>query len=187
MLIAMVYEFGIKGNVGADRMSAFCKHIMIEQHVAVSPSRLREMKKELEKKVVEFQVIQEKEHKEKKREIIAAGDETWLGSKMLLVLMDLISGYLIFETEAKDRTYKTWIEISRPRLAEMGLHVKHFVSDRAKALIKLGIHGFEVCAGADLFHAQYDISKWLGRSLHGKLGRADKKLQETKEKKQEKK
>jgi len=97
---------------------------------------------------------------------------------MLLVLMDLVSGYLVLETEAKNRSYATWLEKAESRLDEMGIQVKHFISDRGKSLIKLATSGFGVYAGADLFHAQYDISKWLGRSLHGKMGRASKQLQE---------
>ena len=182
LVIAMIYEFGIKGNQGADRMSDFCKRIRIEKHIAVSPSRLRETRREIEKLVVEFQQAQEKVHKGKKRDIIAAGDETWLGDRTLLVLMDLVSGYLVLETEAENRSYATWWEKAESRLKEMGLQVKHFISDRGKSLIKLATSGFRVCAGADIFHAQYDISKWLGRSLHGKISRASKQLREALEK-----
>lgn len=183
LVIAMVYEFGIKGNQGADRMSDFCKRIRIDKHIAVSPSRLRETRREIEGLAVEFQQVQEKVQKEKKRDIIAAGDETWFGNRMLLVLMDLVSGYLVLETEAKNRSYATWLEKANSRLEEMGLQVKHFISDRGKSLIKLATSGFGVCAGADLFHAQYDISKWLGRSLHGKMMRANKQLKDALEKK----
>ncbi len=45
---------------------------------------------------------------------------------------------------------------------KMGIEVKHFVSDRAKALLKLATSSFGTLAGADIFHAQYDLSKWLG-------------------------
>ncbi len=56
--------------------------------------------------------------------------------------------------------------------------MRHFISDRGKSLVKLATAGFGCLAGADIFHAQYDISKWLGRSLYGKLGRASKQLKE---------
>ncbi len=186
MVIAMMYEFGLKGNQGAERMSEFLKRIRVEKHVGVSPTALRTMIREIEKELVRYQCEQEAGQKEGEvRQIAAAGDETWLGEKMLLVLMDLGSGYLVMEEEAENRSYETWQRKSKDRLQEKGLEVKHFVSDRAKALIKLGTSGFGSLAGADIFHAQYDVSKWLGRSLSGKKGRASKQLKEAAEKKAE--
>lgn len=184
MVMAMLYEFGIKGNQGADRMSEFLKHVRVDTHVGVSPTALRTMMRAIEEELAKFQREQEQRQKgEEVREIVAAGDETWLGDKMLLVLMDLGSGYLVMEEEAEDRRYETWKNKGQARLKEKGLEVKHFVSDRAKALIKLATSSFGSLAGADIFHAQYDISKWLGRSLYGKKGRASKQLKEAEEKK----
>jgi len=186
MVIAMLYEFGMKGNQGAERMSEFLKRIRVDNHVGISPTALRTMMRVIEDELPKFQREQEEAQRgEGVRQIVAAGDETWLGDQMLLVLMDLGSGYLVMEEEAEDRSYETWESKSQARLKEMGLEVKHFVSDRAKALIKLATSGFGSLAGADIFHAQYDISKWLGRSLCGKKGRASKQLKEAEEKKAE--
>ena len=185
LVIAMIYVFGMKGNQGAERMSEFLKRIRVDTHVGVSPSALRNMMKEIEEQLVVFQKMQEEEQAQKgnqKREIVASGDETWLSDDMLLVLMDLISGYLIVEEEADDRSYETWNDKAQARLKELGLKVRHFISDRGKSLVKLATAGFGCLAGADIFHAQYDISKWLGRSLYGKLGRASKQLRDAKAK-----
>jgi len=48
------------------------------------------------------------------------------------------------------------------------------VTDRAKSLIKLVITGFECESGADLFHAQQDVMRWLGASLGRRLSSAEK-------------
>jgi len=82
------------------------------------------------------------------------------------------------EEEAADRSYKTWNAKVQPRLQQLGLRVRHFISDRGKSLVKLALSSLGCKAGADLFHAQYDVSKWLGRALHGKLGRAGKQLKD---------
>jgi DNA-binding transcriptional regulator GbsR (MarR family) len=181
MVLAVLYVFGIKGNQGAERMSEFFKHIRVDSHVGSSPSALRNMIGQMEELLVEFQQRQEAQQREKGEaghDIVAAGDETWFNGELLLVLMDLGSGYLIMEEEAEDRSYETWKAKAQARLKELGLQVRHFISDRGKSLIKLATAGFGCLAGADIFHAQYDISKWLGRSLHGKLGRASKQLSE---------
>lgn len=142
--------------------------------------------REMEELLVEFGQMQEEKQRQKGgegREIVGSGDETWFNDKMLLVLMDLISGYLVMEEEAEDRSYETWEAKAQSRLKRLGLRVRHFISDRGKSLVKLATSSFGCLAGADIFHAQYDISKWLGRSLHGKFGRASKQLKEAEEKK----
>ncbi len=185
LVIGALYVFGLKGNQGAERLSEFFKLVRVSTHVGVSPTALRGIMKEMEEQVARFGMMQEEKQREKggdKREIVGSGDETWLGEQMLLVLMDLISGYLVLEGEAEDRSYATWEGKAQARLEALGLRVRHFVSDRGKSLIKLATAGFGCGAGADLFHAQYDVSKWLGRSLYGKFGQAGRQLSEAKEK-----
>jgi hypothetical protein len=185
MFCATLYEFGIKGNQGADRINAFFKRIRVETHIGVSPTALRTQMQKLEESVAEFQKYQEikQSHKgDKKRESIVAGDETFFKEKIMLVLLDMPSGYLIVEEEANNRSYETWESKAQARLNQLGLKVRHFVSDRGKSLMKLATVGFGCYAGADLFHAQFDISKWLGRALLGKLGQAVKQLKEAKAK-----
>ena len=80
---------------------------------------------------------------------------------MIMVVIDLQSGYLLLEDIADDRCYDTWLSKITPRLESLGIEVTHAISDRAKALIKLAVEGFDCESGADTFHAQYDISKWL--------------------------
>lgn len=181
MFCATLFEFGIKGNQGADRISAFFKRIRVETHIGVSPTALRTQMHKIEDAVAEFQQSQEKKqsHKgSKERESIISGDETFFKEKIMLVLLDLPSGYLIVEDEATDRSYETWESKAQTRLKQLGLKVCHFISDRGKSLIKLATAGFECHAGADLFHGQFDVSKWLGRALQGKLGQATKQLKE---------
>lgn len=182
MVFAVLYVFGIKGNQGAERMSEFFKRTRVDTHVGTSPSALRAKMREMEEQLAKFQKMQETEQGQKgeKREVVASGDETWLGDQMLLVLMELNSGYLVMEEEADDRSYETWNAKAQSRMKELGLKVRHFVSDRGKSLVKLAIAGFGCLAGADIFHAQHGISKWLGRSLHGKLGSASKQVREAK-------
>jgi hypothetical protein len=91
-------------------------------------------------------------------------DETFFGDFMILVLMDLSSGYLLLEDISQDRRFDTWFEKAIPRLKDLGIEVNHAVSDRAKALIKLAITGFDCPSGTDLFHAQHDVSKSIGRN-----------------------
>jgi len=103
-------------------------------------------------------------------------DETFFGQFMIMVVIDLQSGYLLLEDIADDRCYETWHSKITPRLESMGIEVTHAVSDRAKALIKLAVEGFDCESGADTFHAQYDISKWLAAPLGRNVKNSEKHL-----------
>jgi len=183
LVYCVMLEFGLKGNQGADRMSAFFNRININHRIGVSATALRTKMKRMEECLIQYQSLHEQEQAASgsTQEIIAGGDETFFREYMLLVLMDLGSGYILLEEEAPNRSYDTWHEKSKKSLESLNLRVRHFISDRGKSLIKLALSGFCCEAGADLFHAQYDISKWLGTGLGRKISQAQTQLKKAKE------
>jgi len=181
LVFAVMLEFGIKGNQGADRMTSFFKRIHIDKRVGVSASALRDKMKEMENYIIQYGGLHKEKASGSVREIIAGGDETFFRECMLMVLMDLGSGYIIVEEEAPNRSYETWNEKAQKELKASGLRVRHFISDRGKSLMKLALSGFNCAAGADIFHAQYDISKWMGTSFGRQLSKGITQLKKTEE------
>ena len=57
-----------------------------------------------------------------RRPVIGAVDETFL-ERMMPVFMDLVSGYLLFEEVAEDRSYDTWHALVEARLKALGVGV----------------------------------------------------------------
>ena len=165
LMVAVLYSFGMECHVGADKLSRFFKLIRIDTHVGISPSALRQQLSRMESLLPLFQQRCESGVSAQARSAVVAMDETFFGDFLILVLMDLSSGYLLLEDISQDRRFDTWYEKAVPRLNELGIDVNHAVSDRAKALIKLAITGFDCQSGADVFHAQQDVSKWLGATL----------------------
>jgi hypothetical protein len=78
---------------------------------------------------------------------------------MMLVFMDLVSGYVLHEEVADDRTYETWYARVTARLDPMKTYVLYLVSDRAKALIKLAETGLECPSIPDVFHLLHELVK----------------------------
>ena len=110
-------------------------------------------------------------------EIIAGADETFFDHVVVvLVMMDLVSGYLVLEEAADHRTYDTWQERVQTVMTRVGLELKYLVSDRAKALIKLALKGLGCPSVPDLFHALRDLAKVMGVSLSLKLAQVEEKL-----------
>lgn len=175
---AVLYQFGLKHHVGADQLNEFFRLIRIDTHVGVSASALRQHMRGLEQQLADFQEVQEASARCPEPERTVAMDETFFSQMMVLVLMDLPSQYILLEESATDRRYETWQARACPRLKALGLTVRQAVSDRANALIKLALDGFACQAGADLFHAQYELSRWLSLPL----GRATKTLAEARDK-----
>jgi hypothetical protein len=183
LVLTTVYEFGIKSHHGAEKLSTFFSQIRINQHIGLSESSIQRILKQAEEELINYQQVHEGQlDSEKLQEIVASGDETFFNDEPILVLMELSSGYLIVEEESQDRSYDSWLSISSGRLKQLGLKVRHFVSDRGKSLVKLALDGFNCCAGADLFHAQRDISQWLGQGFYQRLGKATKRLKTSREK-----
>src|SRR4029077_8038031 len=92
--------------------------------VGGSPSALRRVMQALEAALLETAAAWEQEGcaTGERREIIGAVDETFL-ERMILVLMDLATGYLLLEEVADDRTYTTWKALVEERLSGPGPRV----------------------------------------------------------------
>ena len=152
LVVAVLYHFGLKRGVGAETMSAFFACLHLEQHLGCSSSTLRTVMDKLETLVLETTGAWEREGiaEAQMGPIVGAVDETFL-QRMVLVFTDLVSGYILHEETADDRSYETWHERVRTRLEPMKTHVLYLVSDRAKALIKLAKTGLECPSIPDLF------------------------------------
>src|SRR5205823_6703218 len=109
------------------------------------------------------------------RPVIGAVDETFL-QRMMLVFMDLASGYLLMEEVTADRSFATWYARANDCLTTLGTEVRYLVSDRAKALIKLAQTGLDCLSIPDLFHLSHDLAKGYSLSIFGRLRQAQQGL-----------
>jgi hypothetical protein len=176
MVFSTLYQFGLKSGVGAETLAQYFKMIRIDQHVGVSVSVLRDHINAMESLLPQFQAECENGLPKQTRKIVAGLDETFFGDFIILVMMDLRSGYLVLEEITDDRCFDTWYAKTTPRLQSLGIEVSHAISDRAKALIKMAVTGFGCESGADVFHAQQDASRWLGARLGKRVSQAEKDL-----------
>jgi hypothetical protein len=112
--------------------------------------------------------------------IIGAVDETFL-ERLMLVFIDLASGYLILEEVAEDRSYETWHTRVHARLETLGTRVWYLLSDRAKALVKLGTTGLGCLSVPDLFHVIHELVKGYGLAISRHLRQAHQALKQARE------
>jgi len=168
LVYATIFLFGIKCGIGAETISQFFKMLRLTMHIAVSPTTIKDLRNKMEDVLIEYKDDQEKHHLREELLRIAGGvDETFF-KEMILVFMDLPSGYIFLEEESKDRSYATWKEKIQQILKKFNIDFKYTVSDRAKALIKLAQQGMNCLSIPDLFHASHEIVKLFGLRLHRK-------------------
>jgi uncharacterized protein DUF6399/IclR-like helix-turn-helix domain-containing protein len=181
LIVATLFVFGLKRGVGAETLSEFFGRLHLEGHVGCSPSALRSVMYTLERIILETAAAWEKEgvaHGEI-RPVIGAVDETFL-QRMMLVFMDLASGYLLMEEVAADRSYATWYSGVNGRLKTFGTEVLYLVSDRAKALVKLAHTGLGCLSIPDLFHLSHDLAKGYALAIFSRLRQAKQALEQAK-------
>src|SRR5256714_13502822 len=182
LIVATLLVFGLKRGVGAETLSEFFRRLRLEGHVGCSPSALRTVMHMLERLLLETAAAWEKDgiaHGEI-RPVIGAVDETFL-QPMLLVFMDLATGYLLMEEVAADRSFATWFDRANERLTTLGTEVLYMVSDRAKALLKLAHTGRGCPSIPDLFHLGHDLAKGYSLCIFGRLRQAKRDLEHAKQ------
>ena len=182
LMVATLLEFGLKRGVGAETLSEFFGRLRLEGNVGCSPSALRTVMHLLERLLLDTAAAWEQEgiaHGEI-RPVIGAVDETFL-QQMMLVFMDLATGYLWMEEVAADRSFATWFDRTNERLTTFGTQVLYMVSDRAKTLIKLAHTGLRCPSIPDLFHLGHDLAKGYALCIFGRLRHAKRDLEQAKQ------
>src|SRR6266436_4838156 len=182
LLVATLYTFGLKRGVGLETISEFFTHARLTTQLGCSPSALRRVMAVLETALLETAEAWEQEGiaEGKVREIMGAVDETFL-QRMMLVFMDLVSGSLVFEEVAEQRTYETWYALVEARVETLGTDVAYLVSDRAKALIKLAETGLGCLSIPDVFHLIHDLVKSYSWAICGPLRQAQQAFNQARE------
>ncbi len=185
VVVLVVYCFGLKGGVGAESISRFFRLMGLDEHVGSSASAIRTIKHQLVETIHTYGSIQHANVTlPAGKRVVLGSDETFF-KHPILVLMELSSGYILFEVEKRRRTFESWMQ----EVKRLGLpndwHIEAMVSDGASALIKLAVEHFECLSLPDVFHLLRDLSAPLAKRLGSerkRLERESAKLAEPQDK-----
>jgi hypothetical protein len=173
VVVATLAIFGLTRGVGAETIRAFCGRLRLEAPVGGSPSAFRGLRHALASAILETAAAWERDgmaHGER-RPISGAVEETFV-QRLTLVLVDLVSGYVLLEEVAVERTYATWYALVQARREMRGVKVWYLVRDRAKALIKLAEIGLGCLSIPDVCHLLHDLVKSDALAIFGRLRHA---------------
>jgi hypothetical protein len=125
LVLAVIFVFGMKSGVGVERLSEFFHRIRFDRYVAASPTALRSLCGQMETVIMAYAAEQEQQRgqAEQRVPIIAGADETFF-DQVILVMMDLVSGYLVVEEAADNRTYDTWQKRVQTAVTQAGLELR---------------------------------------------------------------
>lgn len=177
LVVAPLSTVGLKRGVGMDTLREFFVRLRLQPHLGCSPPALRGVRLALEKNVVETAQAWEQEGTPpgEGRASMGAVDDTGL-EHMLLVFMDLPSGYLRVAEVAAERPSATWKAGVDERRKPLGATSLYLGSDRANALIQLAATGFECWSMPDFFHCVHDIVKSSALAIGRRLRHAPQEL-----------
>lgn len=174
LVCATIYLFGIRGGIGMGAIAEFFILLRLDTHLGVSPSSLFRLTSTIEGLILTYKETHEQQ-KEGLAHAIVGADETFF-EQVILVMMELSSGYILLEEPAADRTFLTWKEQAQQALQHVGLRVRYMVSDQAKALTKLALEGLGCQRIPDLFHALHDLVTVMGARFSTRLHRGQTAL-----------
>ncbi len=176
LVVAAIFVFGISAGVGSEKIALFFSIICISSFAALSTSSIKRLENKIDDAIGLYQEKHDKRIKDKAADIsiTPGGDETFFENLMILVCMDLNSGFIFHETISEKRDHKTWESTSTPWLSRFKT-VRCFLSDKAKALLKLAKTSLDVDRIPDLFHMMNDISKVMRFSFY-RLKQSTEKL-----------
>ncbi len=183
LVLATIFIFALQGGIGCERLSQFFHLLRLHRHIGVSPTALRNLRSQMESAIIDYQQQQNEAIGEisSQVEVCAAADETFF-DQVILVLLDLPSGYIFVEEITDNCSFETWQQRVSNSLKPLGLKVKYLVSDRAKAIVKLALKDLGTHSIADLFHVLYDLNRSIAWELSYLGSQLQKQLKMSQEK-----
>ena len=183
MVLATIFIFSLQGGIGCERLSQFFHLLRLNKHIGVSPTALRNLRASIESKIIEYQQQQQEKLKttSPKVELCLAADETFF-DQVILVMLDLPSGYIFVEQKTENCQYDTWQQRVNIAFTSLNLKIRYLVSDRAKAIVKLALTDLGTHSISDLFHILYNLNRSIAWELNCLGSRLQKQLKILQEK-----
>lgn len=163
--VAAPMTITLVGSGGVRQVCTFLELSGLSRHIASSYGSQQAWNVQMEQWVVEYGRQQRESLRAgmPNREITVCEDETY-HPKPCLVSLEPVSGFILLEHYADDRSADTWDRAVKEATQGLSVKVIQVTSDRAKGLLRhaasLGAH-----SSPDLFHVQRDIVKATGRAL----------------------
>ncbi len=178
LLISALIIFHTDGGCGLPSLHKFLVINKLSKFIGSSIGTLHKMSKQIDQLLKEF----DESEKERlgtlmpRKKITACGDETFFQEKMLIVLMEAASGFILAEQEEEKRDAVTWEKVIKTALEGLNVELIQVTGDEAGGLTSAVENLLGVNKSSDLFHIQQDITKGLAGHLARRVKRTEEAL-----------
>lgn len=178
LIVAVLFSFVVQRGIGVETITSFLQLLRLDTHLGVSPSALRSIVERIENKIEDYTQHRKAEIQQSTtlQDVTIGVDETFF-EQMILVAMDLRSGFIFSEDFVQNRDYGTGANLTLSHEQTWKIRIRQVISDRSPTLIKLAEKGWKCLHLPDLFHATYEIVKALGLGLSRTYEQATKEVQ----------
>lgn len=178
LLVAVLVIFVVRGGCSAELAAEFFEVMHLRRFVAASPTTLRGLLAPILAHTgawgdAEFTRLAKDMPR---REIVLALDENFHWKQMLLVVMDVASGFLFAEKSSTTRDAATWETTVRESLVGFNVCLRALTRDGGDWLCKCA-RRLDVPSGHDTFHIQYAVCRATARPMAKRVAQAQKAAQ----------
>lgn len=186
LMVALFFVLGLMGGAGPSLLRLFLELSGLAPLVACSDTTIRTRMRELLGAVGEWgnRVQEELAKGMIKRGVSLGADETFF-AQMVLVAMDVVSGYILLEKTSDKRDARTWFGHVQESLAGLNVELLQVVGDGASALRALAVDMLGLPKVDDLWHGQSAVTKTTAGPLAAQVQQATTALTEAREAQEE--
>lgn len=180
LVLAVMYVFHKKASCGLPTIQEFLKQSGLDQFVASSIGSLNNLSKKIDKEVIDFG----KEERERlaasmpKKDITCCADETFFPDRMVLVMMDPDSNFILSEETEEKRDTETWESVGAAACKDLNVKIIQLTSDEAKGLTSYALKVLGAHKSPDLFHVQQEIGKAVASHVGRKITQTKKAIEQ---------
>jgi len=182
LMVALLFVLGLMGGAGPSLLRLFLELSGLAPLVACSDTTIRTRMRELLGAVGEWgNRVQEELAKGMVRRGVSLGADETFFAQMVLVAMDVVSGYILLEKTRDKRDAKTWFGHVQESLAGLNVELIQVVGDNASALRALAVDMLGLPKMDDLWHGQAAVTKTTAGPLAAQVQQATTALTEARE------
>jgi hypothetical protein len=184
LMTSLLYTFHKASGCGLPTIQEFLKCSQLDQFVAKSIGALHKVSNAMDQVIIDFGKCERERLSAKmaKRNISIVGDETLLPNRMILVMMEPVSNYIIAEEVREKRDAVTWYDVCVSNLKGLNVKIIQLSSDEGSGLTCFATKLLGIHKAPDLFHVLQDITKSMGGHLARAVQNAEKRVEECSEK-----
>jgi len=182
LLVVVLVVFVLRGGCSAELAAEFFEAMHLRRYLAASPTSLRRVFAQILTHTQAWggQQFERLAKAMAPRDLVLALDENFHWESMLLVVLDVATGFVFAEHPSDTRDGETWAKVVRESLAGYNVCLRAVTRDGGTWLgtcaERLGVP-----AGHDIFHIQYAVCRASAGPLATRVRRAQEAVQARKE------